>query len=176
MSSRPPFVVAPYAGETKQLLDLINDAYAVETGNTGVAFKKTLRFDDVDELDSLLRTSRCFAATDSVTGALLGAIVWEMRNASAFFGPFSVAQSAQGRGVGRELLDAVEDAAAAEGALSLNMTVINWRTDIIPMYERWGFVATGVKPYDDHWRITRPCHFIAYSRAISRAKQPLTPV
>lgn len=48
------------------------------------------------------------------------------------------------------------------------LTVINWRTDVLPFYEKRGFVRVGVKPFAqrmcDEDILTREAHFIIMRR------------
>ena len=48
------------------------------------------------------------------------------------------------------------------------MTVVNWRTDVLPFYEKRGFVRVGVKPFAqrlcDKDILTRESHFIIMRR------------
>ena len=77
------------ARHAAELLNLINEAYEVESGSTGVAFKCTPRFDSVREVEDLIHRSTVVAARDAA-GALLGAISYELEGDSCYFGPFAV--------------------------------------------------------------------------------------
>jgi GNAT superfamily N-acetyltransferase len=157
------------------LCALINDAYAVESGDTGVAFKRAPRFDSPAEIEALLaKGSRCLAAVDTSTGTTVGAIVYQIDGDACFFGPFAVCPSAAGRGVGKLLLAAIEQrAASVPGCVALEMCVINHRTDIIPMYEKWGFARTGTAVYEETWKLTRPAHFINFRRPLQPRAEPM---
>lgn len=148
--------------------DLINAAYEVETGDSGVAFKHTLRFLQPEELSPQLE--RAFVAVDG-HGKLLGVIVFELVQSSSgvtrcHFGPFAVAHS--GQGVGKALLVHLEAFALAAGASSLDIEVVQHRTDILPMYAKWGYVQYGEAPFPAPERVTRPCHFLLLRRAIGQ--------
>ena len=58
---------------------------------------------------------------------------------------FFVEPGFRGRGVGRALLQAVEDAAAAEGVELLRLETGVWSSEAIHLYERAGYVRRG--PY-----------------------------
>jgi len=141
------------------LLALINSAYQVETylgadsGDGGVGFKKTDRLDTLDDALEMLATSTVTVATDA-RGRIVGAMSHLVKDDGwLYFGPFAVDPSAQGAGVGRALLQHVEQLARSRGCHGLEITVVNCRSDILPMYERLGFVEVGTEPFPHPWRI-----------------------
>jgi GNAT superfamily N-acetyltransferase len=71
---------------------------------------------------------------------------------------FAVSPAAQGGGIGTALLAAAERRAAAAGVERMTLTVIKQRLDLIPWYERRGYLRTGHEqpfPYGDE-RFGRP--------------------
>jgi GNAT superfamily N-acetyltransferase len=174
-SPRSPHVSTATYDDLPALVKLINEAYEVETGDTGVAFKKTLRLMDGEvELGPAVREGRCLMATlpgEGPGGAsvLAGCLVWERVGGAGtadgpplrlHFGPFAVSPAMQRRGVGNALLGALYDFARSEGAASIDIEVVHWRTDILPLYEKLGYVAFGEGAFPAPERTTRPCHFI----------------
>lgn len=146
--------------DLEEVFDLINDAYEVETGDTGVAFKHTKRFLAHEELRP--RLSHALVAEED--GKITGVVIFEIMGSACHFGPFAV--RGQGKGVGKLLLKHTEQLALKNGCTSLDIEVVNWRTDIIPMYEKWGYVRIGEAPFPAPERVTRPCHFILMRKAI----------
>jgi GNAT superfamily N-acetyltransferase len=71
----------------------------------------------------------------------------------SYFGMFSVSPSLQGAGVGRAVLEEAERVAREEwGAVTMEMTVIAQRRDLIAWYLRRGYTETGEQrpfPYGD---------------------------
>lgn len=164
-----PAISRPTHADVPALLALINAAYDVETGDTGPAFKRTPRYDSADALTAAVAEGRVLVARRAADGALQGAIVYEVELPAVYFGPFAVAPAAQGAGVGRALLAALERVAHDAGASRLDITVVNVRCDILPMYAKLGFVATGTSPYPEPDTCTRPVHFINMSRPLPPA-------
>jgi ribosomal protein S18 acetylase RimI-like enzyme len=86
-------------------------------------------------------------------GALLGSVWLEPRGVDVWYlGMFTVRPDLQARGLGRILLDASEQLAAARGARRMRISVIQLREPLIAWYERRGFRATGETvpfPYGD---------------------------
>ena len=68
-------------------------------------------------------------------------------------GSLTVHPASQKSGFGRGLLEAAEQYAAALGARTMEMTVVNLRDSLISWYERRGYQRTGETrpfPYGDH--------------------------
>ncbi len=76
----------------------------------------------------------------------------------AYFGTFAVSPSAQGGGLGRQLMaEAERRAVAAFAARRLEMTVLAQQDKLIAYYERRGFRRTGeTRPFPADPRYARP--------------------
>lgn len=157
--------------DTAALFTLINEAYSVETGTDAVAFKRTTRLLSDDEILPAIGDGRCLVIDGPV--AILGCIVFEIDLAESMccFGPFAVSPAAQGRGIGSRLIREVEAVARDAHVKWLGMSVINHRSDIIPMYRAMGFSEYGTAPYPASHvdRLSRPSHFILLRRSLPEA-------
>ena len=75
------------------------------------------------------------------------------RDGAGYFGMFSVSPALQGSGIGKRLLEEAERIAAQQwGLASMQMTVIDIRTELIAFYQRRGYRRTGITkpfPYGD---------------------------
>lgn len=171
-ASKPAVSVRPATvDDVAPLVVLINDAYEVETGDSGVAFKKTKRIVHNDEVGRPIAEGRVFVAA-TAAGEVLGTIFYELyeaRPAIIGFGPFAVSPAAQGKGVGRALLAAVEAEGHRRGCTAIQLETVHHRTDLEPIYRRMGFVPIGEEPFTHVERITRPCHFIIWRRRLAPA-------
>jgi GNAT superfamily N-acetyltransferase len=156
------------------LFDMINEAYKVEIGDTGVAFKTGDRFDSQSEInpveyivltdsvsaDEIVGCARVIMIDGDGPCFLSGArrpyapgIEEQSRIFSrgdvptAMFGPFVIAKKRQGTGLASTLITHVEDRARALGARSMEIGVINWRTDVQPFYMKRGYSFVYEVPY-----------------------------
>ena len=174
-SAAPAVEVVPaVAGDLPALFALVNEAYQGETGGSGVAFKCTNRLLDADaELLPSIAAGRALKAL--VGGALAGCICFEEQQAAAaaaphmHFGPFAVAASAQGRGVGRAFLEALYARARARGIRYVDIEVVTWRTDVMPWYERMGYVRFGTGDVPAPERLARPASFVLMRLDLQKA-------
>ncbi len=71
----------------------------------------------------------------------------------------------QGQGVGHRLIAAAEARVREAGARRMDIKVVNLRTDLLPLYQRLGYLATGTEPYT-HRSVLRPCHFILMTKLL----------
>ncbi len=158
--------------QAEEIFHLTNKAYEVETGDTGVAFKKTLRFLTVDEILPSIEAGRVFVAIEEETKHIVGMIAWELQKEedgshSMHFGPFAVLD--QRRGIGKRLMQAVEAEAAKRGLPYISISVVNHRSDLLVapnnIYERRGFVPYGSGEFPAPERTTRPSSFVLMRKA-----------
>jgi GNAT superfamily N-acetyltransferase len=133
------------AEDVDALLELIHAAYRGAGGRTGWTTEA--------ELIAGPRTTRELLASDLadpaitllVAGAHDGcaAVTHRAGEATASFGMFAVRPDGQGSGLGKVLLAAAEDDARTGGATTMEMCVIDRRTELIAWYERRGYARTG---------------------------------
>ncbi len=152
---------------------LINDAYAVEYGDTGVAFKTSTspRISDPRE-DWLLEAyniGNMIKAVDS-TGDIVGAIYIKQEPEKLFFGPFGVRVDMKGTGIGKLLLQEVVKIGNSWGAKYIEINVVNWRTDVIPMYEKMGFEKVGEEDFPHPEVLTRPVRIYVYRKPLDASE------
>lgn len=84
-----------------------------------------------------------------------------------YFGPFAVAPRYKGQGYGRILLDEVERLSRQKGLTEIEISVVNHRSDLFPMYEKLGYEYCGECPYPKPEILTRPAHFIIMRRKLT---------
>jgi predicted N-acetyltransferase YhbS len=98
---------------------------------------------------------------------LAGCIFVELSGERAYFGLLSVDPARQKSGIGRRLVAAAEEFARESGAHFMDITVVNLRTELPPLYEKLGYRITGTEPFPaEQMPITQPCHFICMSKEL----------
>jgi GNAT superfamily N-acetyltransferase len=139
--------------DADSLLALVHSAYRGPSGRAGWT-------SEADLIDGP-RTSRELLAADLadpsitvlVAGDLLGCAAVTLRpDGIASFGMFAVRPDGQSGGVGSALLAAAEDTARARGASTMEMSVIDRRTELIDWYVRRGYADSGERrpfPYGE---------------------------
>jgi predicted N-acetyltransferase YhbS len=99
-------------------------------------------------------------------GQILGAVYFEKRGERAYFGMLSVEPETKGQGLGRLLIDAVEEHARDQGCVAMDITVVNLRTELPPFYRRFGYEITGEMPPPERMRSRIPCYLIKMSKSL----------
>jgi ribosomal protein S18 acetylase RimI-like enzyme len=78
----------------------------------------------------------------------------------------SIAPACQHQGLGRRLIDAAEVRARERGCRVMDIHIVNLREELPPYYRRIGYAETGVLPFSDPDRASRPCCFIVMSKPL----------
>ncbi|HEX3660904.1 MAG TPA: GNAT family N-acetyltransferase [Acidobacteriaceae bacterium] len=139
---------------------LVNQAFAVER------FFKTDDRLSPDHAAEYFKKGRFLLAEDH--GALIGCVYVELRGDRGYLGLLSVAPSVQKTGLGGRLTAAVEEFAREMGAHAMDLTVVNLRTELPPIYQKLGYRISGEEPIPDEMalRVSQPCHFIRMSKPL----------
>ena len=98
---------------------------------------------------------------------LLGCVYFELRGERGYFGMLSIDPPRQRMGVGRRLVNTVENTFRDAGCKFSDMKIVNVRTELHTLYHRWGYVDTGTAIYDDPTPTKIPVHFIMMSKPLS---------
>ena len=151
--------------DVPELNKLINSAYRGESSKKGWTTEahllEGLRIDEAT-LDSYFADPNIIILKNTdETHQITGSVYLEIRGPKLYVGMFSVSPLLQGKGLGRELLEAAATYAKQLNCHTLTMTVISTRLELISWYERRGFRATGE---------TQPFHV---EKKFGTAKQPI---
>jgi GNAT superfamily N-acetyltransferase len=98
---------------------------------------------------------------------VVGCVYIDIEGARAEFGMLAVDPTLQGRGLGGKLVREAERRALDAGCRTMEIRVVNVRTDLLPWYERLGYRAVGTAPYV-HRPTIQPCHFVVMQKDLGR--------
>jgi len=102
---------------------------------------------------------------------LLGSVFCSMENSRGYMGLLAVDPDAQGKGHSRALLAAVEQRSRDAGCNFLDITVVNVREDLFPIYARLGFAACDVLPFPVPERARQPLHLVKMTKPLLLPRQ-----
>jgi len=102
---------------------------------------------------------------------LLGSVFCSMENSRGYMGLLAVDPDAQGQGHARSLLAAVEQQCRDAGCNFLDITVVNVREDLFPIYARLGFAACDVLPFPVPERARQPLHLVKMTKPLLLPRQ-----
>jgi N-acetylglutamate synthase-like GNAT family acetyltransferase len=142
------------------LLALINGAFRVETW-----FIRGDRLTPERILEHFAAGRFLVAEED---GAIAGCVYVEIRGNRGYLGLLSVDPGRQKSGLGRRLVAAAEEFAREMGARHMDLTVVNLRTELPPLYEKLGYRVIGAEPIYEEMvpRILESCHFVRMSKPL----------
>lgn len=103
-----------------------------------------------------------------VPGRLAASVYFEMREDRGWFAMLAVDPAAQGRGLARALISAVEARCRALALPWIELEVVDLRTELPAFYERFGFAVTGRRPFPDPEKLKRPAAMVVMGKAIGK--------
>ena len=97
---------------------------------------------------------------------LHGSVFCSAENSRGYLGLLSVDPDAQGQGLSRTLVTAVEQHCRNAGCNFLDITVVNARDDLFPFYAKLGFAAVDVLPFPVPERARQPLHLVKMTKPL----------
>jgi predicted N-acetyltransferase YhbS len=144
-----------------RLVPIINAAFTVETFLEGTRT-------DIDRLSAYFLKGKVLLAEDD-SGQLIGSIYTELRGARGYLGMLAVGPAHQRAGHGRTLMLAGEDYLRGKGCNAVDICVIAWRTELPPIYRRFGYVETAIEDFNPSQKLkpgVPPCRSIIMSKPL----------
>lgn len=137
--------------DAPNLKALLESAYRGNTARRGWNHEADILDDErvaPGELEAMLADPAVTMLAARDGAALIGCVAVTCNDAKkglglSYLGMLSVAPDLQSSGLGRQLLDAAEYHARAQGIAAMEMTVIDSRDTLIAWYERRGYARTG---------------------------------
>jgi predicted N-acetyltransferase YhbS len=151
------------ASDVPRLVSTINAAFEVET------FLEGTRTDFERLTEQMQRGEILLAENDD--GQLIGCIYTELRETGSrgYLGMLAVDPTQQRSGYGRAIMLAGEEHLRGKGCSAVDICVISWRTELPPIYRRFGYVETGVEEFHPVQRL-KPgvceCHCIVMTKTL----------
>ncbi len=148
------------AADRPRLIPLINSAFAVETFFDGT------RTDDA-RLAAMMNKGTILVAEDG-NGELVASVYAEVRGTRGYLGMLAVDPAHQGQGLGRLMTEAGEECFRRLGCEAVDITVLNLRTELPPLYRKLGYIETGTEEFHPSTPL-KPgveCHCIVMSKQL----------
>ena len=152
------------SSDAETLAALISLAYRVED-----FFKIGDRTDAAEVRDKIKSGAFILLLDDADRDRIVGSVYVTTHDDVGYFGMLSIDPARQGRGLGTALITEAEKYCRQAGCTTMELEVVNLRTELPPYYRRFGYVESGTRPFTENERISQPVHFIVMSK-------PLTPL
>ncbi|MFA6051425.1 MAG: GNAT family N-acetyltransferase [Methylobacter sp.] len=131
-----------------QIAALVNAAYRGEPSKQGWTTEANLLAGlrtDTEEILRLISSDDSMFLLCRAEAKLIGSVHLQRQGEQVCLGMLAVSPPIQGRGVGKQLLEAAEQAAQETWSVNKSvMTVISCRNELLAFYERRGYRRTGV--------------------------------
>jgi len=141
------------------LIELVNAAFQVEK------FFKIGERTDENEVRKCFETGRFLILEDR--SGMTGSIYVEVRGDRGYMGLLAVSPLQQRQGIGSRLMAAGEEFCREMGCHAVDISMVDLRTELPPLYERFGYRITGTAPFPaDIMPVGIPCTFITMSKPL----------
>ena len=145
-------------GDAESVARLVNTAFLVEQ-----FFIERDRTNPAT-VRALMQSGKFLLAEEGAN--MVGCIYLELKGQRGYFGMLSIEPARQGSGVGHRLVDEVEKYFRDAGCKFSDMKIVNVRTELHDLYQRWGYSDTGTATYDDPTPTKIPVHFVLMSKPL----------
>ena len=148
--------------DTPAIVSLVNQAFQVEK------FFKIGERTEEQEIQAHLRTGHFLLLEEE--SSLAGCVYVEVQGERGYFGMLSVSPDRQRQGVGTRLMAAAEEFCRERGCRFMDITVVDLRTELPPLYERFGYEVTGTAPFPaEAMPVKLPCSFITMTKVLTQS-------
>ena len=155
-----------------QILSLLNSAYRGDASKKGWTSEADLLIGehrtDMNTLNALFQTEGVIFLKYENAGEIEGSVMLHKKGNRLYPGMLSVNPALQAQGTGKKLMNAALKHAKQLGCVSIYMTVISVRKELIAWYERQGYLPTGETqpfPVDERFgKPTQPLEFIVLEK------------
>ena len=149
------------ADDIPALVSLINSAYRVED-----FFVNGDRTSAEDVGARIEAPNASFLVVDGAAGELAGAVYVDVKGSRGHFALLSVDPFLQRKGLGRSLIVAAEEHCRSAGCRSLDLEVVNLRSELPAYYAALGFEAVGTAPFPDPSKLSRDAHLVLMTKRL----------
>lgn len=161
---------------TANIADLTAIVRVINLAFLSEAFCVTGDRTDADDIRPRFAAGAFFVIDDPADPARLHGVVFcSVENSRGYLGLLSVDPAAQGQGLSRRLVAAVEQRCREAGCNFLDITVVNARDDLFPFYAGLGFAAFDVLPFPVPERARQPLQLVRMTKPLVALSQMTLP-
>lgn len=140
--------------DSELISTFVNSAYRGEPSKKGWTTEADLlggQRTDAEKIQEMITDPDSHIELSEKDGQMLGCVYLKKENTVLYFGMLTVDPTLQNQGIGKILLNRIEELADNWGIKSIRMTVISVRKELIEYYERRGYKRTGkTEPFPEN--------------------------
>jgi ribosomal protein S18 acetylase RimI-like enzyme len=145
--SNPAIAIAAMAN-VEAIKNLLNSAYRGEASKQGWTTEANLiaggtRTDDASLQKLMQQAGSVFLKYTNLQQQIIACVNLQQHSNKIYLGMFSVLPQLQGGGIGKQILQAAEEYTRHLQCISIYMSVVSVRTELIDWYKRHGYADTG---------------------------------
>jgi ribosomal protein S18 acetylase RimI-like enzyme len=146
--------------DRERLVQLVNSAFSIES------FLEGTRTDDA-RLAATMQKGQILLA-EAPGGEPVGSVYAEVRGTSGYMGMLAVDPARQGTGLASLLVEAAEEYLRQQGCTVVDISVLSLRSELLPLYRRFGFVETGTEEFafPRTFKTDVECHCVVMSKPL----------
>lgn len=157
------------------IVHLLNLAYRGETSRQGWTTEADLiagdvRTDEASVIKVMEQPGSVILKCCDENETIIGTVNLQQQGSCIYLGMFAVAPHLQGKGIGKQMLEAAEIHARNSGCITIYMHVISVRKELIDWYYRYGYRHTGErKPFAEDGltgKHLQPLEFAVLEKAV----------
>jgi predicted N-acetyltransferase YhbS len=118
----------------------------------------------LNEVQRLFTTGVVLVAEDE--DGMSGCVYVELRGERSYLGLLSVDPARQQAGLGSRLMTAAEQYCRERGSRSMDILIVNLRTELPAFYQHRGYVENGTTPFPPDVPTKQACHFINMTKPL----------
>jgi predicted N-acetyltransferase YhbS len=148
------------AADIPEMVRVINAAFAIETFLEGQRA-------DAARLAEMMQTGLFFLALDA-SAEICASIFVELRDDRCLLAMLAVHPKKQGTALARGIVAAAEAYCREHGCKFADITVLSQRSELPPVYRRFGYVQTAVKEFESAQALKAgvECHTLLLTKAL----------
>ncbi len=140
--------------DSDRISTLVNSAYRGEPSKKGWTTEADLlggQRTDAEKIQEMIKDPDSHIELAEKAGQVLGCVYLKKEKTVLYFGMLTVYPTLQNQGIGKVLLNQIEELAMTWGMKTIRMTVISVRKELIEYYERRGYKRTGkTEPFPEN--------------------------
>lgn len=163
--------------DVEDIVTMVNEAYEVEIGDSGEAYRNCDRVSEQEVTDSIdLGIKRWYVAEDVNDDDVIACVCFHIDHDEnqGYIDIFAVNVTFQNKGIGANVLRRTEAMLTSLGCSTAVITTAHWREGLMDWCGKFGYRETGggMWPMEDAHQVTRTTRYVKLTKDLRRSSMP----